>query len=849
MRVTFRGLSLGAFAALAATAPAASAAAPKPLPAKTYTASVSTVERQFCATRSVTGRGMDRRSITSPVNGVLGVRTNGAASADWDIGIIDRKSGKALSGSAQSAADEYATTFVRRGQRLVLQACRRNGSDTLGVRYAFTRLPKAKKSKYDTKLVRVSTPTAASKARIAGLGLDTTDHPAKTYWDVLLYSKAQERKLRAAGLEFSTRIADVKARDRANRLKEQRNGKASAARAKARASIVSGRTSYRTLPEIEEDLKRLAQENPGIVRLFTLPGRSWENREIMGVEIAENVNAPADGRPAYFQVGTHHAREWPANEATLEWGLELVNGYKSGDPRLRGIVQGARNFILPVLNVDGFNVTIQSEGLTPGGNYVDPLNTTQSPAGSGSSSRASGSYKRKNCRPVVEPATAEPEGACLARSYPNTAANADRGVDPNRNYGVEWGGPGTQTTRTGQTYHGPSPFSEPETDAFRRFVRNLQPSVLITNHTFTGLILRPPGTATFGPVPDEERLRALGDAMAQETSYVSQYSYQLYDTTGTTDDYLYDGLGAFSYTPEIGKAEFHPAYSEFVAEYDGRPEVDRFEQPTGETLGGLREAFTLAGETAIDRGSHSVIEGNAPAGRTLRITKEISYRTSERPDDNGVQYPVQTITEPRESTLLVPAGGAFTWHVNPSGQPRAASQTAWNMTCEDGAGNVLERRTVFVERAQTADIGTLACGQASTPTSPQPTMTQPTTTTVTCALPNGFSSFNAQRRGRGLRISFTRTASNPVTVDVFQTSKGRSVFTQAKRVIRFRNRTRSFTWNGRGAKGKRLSDGVYYVRFRTLDSARQIDSRRIVVQRKNGRFSKRPGFYLVDRCA
>ena len=367
--------------------------------------------------------------------------------------------------------------------------------------------------------------------------------------------------------------------------------------------------------------------------------------------------------------------------------------------------------------------------------------------------------------------------------------------------------------------------------------------MLITNHTFTGLILRPPGTATFGPVPDEERLRALGDAMAKETAYISQFSYQLYDTTGTTDDYLYDGLGAFSYTPEIGKAEFHPAYTEFIAEYDGRPELDRFEQPTGRTLGGLREAFTLAGETAINADSHSLIEGTAPAGRTLRITKTISYKTSERPDDSGVQYPVQTITEPRTSTMVVPADGRFRWHVNPSKQPRDPSPdpVAWNLTCEDGAGNVIESRKVYVDRAQAVSLQ-LACGAASSPTQPQPTQSG------SCTLPDGFRWVNATGRGPGLWIAFRRGTSNRVTVDIFQTSTQRRVFAQAERVRRFRNRTRSFTWSGRAAGGKLVGNGVYYVRFRTLDSSGRIDSRRVVVERKNGRFTKRPGFYLVDRC-
>ena len=81
-----------------------------------------------------------------------------------------------------------------------------------------------------------------------------------------------------------------------------------------------------------------------------------------GIEIAENVNATDDGRPYFVQVGTHHAREWPANEATLEWGIELINGYKAGNARIAGIVKGARNIIVPVLNVDGFDVTIQVRG-------------------------------------------------------------------------------------------------------------------------------------------------------------------------------------------------------------------------------------------------------------------------------------------------------------------------------------------------------------------------------------------------------------------------------------------------------------------------------------------------------
>jgi hypothetical protein len=153
---------------------------------------------------------------------------------------------------------------------------------------------------------------------------------------------------------------------------------------------------------------------------------------------------------------------------------------------------------------------------------------------------------------------------------------------------------------------------------------------------------------------------------------------------------------------------------------------------------------------------------------------------------------------------------------------------------------VLEQRDVYVERGQTLNLA-LSCGQNTTPEQPGQV--------GSCPLANGFKSVNVTRRDHGLRIAFQRLADNKVTVDVFQTSRGRTVFAKAKRKIRFANRTRSFNWSGAAKGGKPLSDGVYYVRFRILDDNKRIDSRRLVVERKNGRFSKHVGYYLKDRCA
>ena len=102
----------------------------------------------------------------------------------------------------------------------------------------------------------------------------------------------------------------------------------------------------------------------------------------------------------------------------------------------------------------------------------------------------------------------------------------------------------------------------------------------------------------------------------------------------------------------------------------------------------------------------------------------------------------------------------------------------------------------------------------------------------------------------GLRISFAKQTRNAVTVEVFQTSKGRKIVNN-KRVARFRNRQRSFTWNGRKTSGKkaRVARGVYFVRFRVTDDAKKVDTRRVVVaKRNNGRFYKQGKFVLETHC-
>lgn len=137
------------------------------------------------------------------------------------------------------------------------------------------------------------------------------------------------------------------------------------------------------------------------------------------------------------------------------------------------------------------------------------------------------------------------------------------------------------------------------------------------------------------------------------------------------------------------------------------------------------------------------------------------------------------------------------------------------------------------------------------PPTPVPGANSPTgivPTTPACVTDAGFRSVSAVRRGRGLRFSFARRVDRPVTVDVFQQSRGRRVVDN-RLVARFTQKTRAFTWNGRSRRGGgRLASGQYFARLRIDAGPGVRDIRRITLQRRGGRFSARPAFYGRESC-
>ena len=116
-----------------------------------------------------------------------------------------------------------------------------------------------------------------------------------------------------------------------------------------------------------------------------------------------------------------------------------------------------------------------------------------------------------------------------------------------------------------------------------------------------------------------------------------------------------------------------------------------------------------------------------------------------------------------------------------------------------------------------------------------------------CAATAGFKSVSVTPRARGLRFGFVRRQPDrPVTVDVFRVSQNGRVLDQ-RRVARFTNRRKAFTWNGR-SKGRWPARGYYFARLAVPTSGGRSERRRATLEKTGGRFARRPAFALRERC-
>jgi hypothetical protein len=508
------------------------------------TLTADTAQSRSCIERAGAGAaGVATTRTTAEATGL--VRARLSSGGDWDLSVFEADSGRSVAAAAGLGASELAEGFVEQGTELVVQACRYRGdSARADVSLDVIPVESPAGTAGPTRVVDVRTPERADKARLQGLGLDLTEHGDRDSVEVVLHGDEDAAALTAAGFAYDVEIADLQERSRANRARDR-----AYADEVPQSGLPSGRTAYRRLADYELELKQLAERYPSLTRIITLPNKTVEGRDVLALEITRNATDVSDGKPIFLNMGVHHAREWPSSEHAMEFAYDLLTNYGKSTRTTR-LVDTTRTITVPLVNPDGFNVS--REGSRP--------------AGSAQFSQFDYEYKRKNCRISAATPPTWLGGTCAANN-----AGRLRGTDPNRNYGGFWGGPGAGIAWSSDTFRGDGPFSEAETQNVRWLQSTRTITNLISNHTYSNLVLRPPGVEAAGFPLEEPVLAALGARMTARNGYANDPSFLLYDTTGGTEDWTFWSAGSLGYTFEIGPDEFHPPFEKGVVdEYLGR---------------------------------------------------------------------------------------------------------------------------------------------------------------------------------------------------------------------------------------------------------------------------------------
>ena len=498
-----------------------------------------------------------------------------------------------------------------------------------------------------------------------------------------------ELRLKAAGLPYEITVEDLVARDLA--IAEADSGVSTVA-------VQPGETGgdYRKLPDFEADMRSLVARFPDKARLFEMPEKTFMGRTVYGIEIATNV-AGNDGRPVYYNDGCHHAREWPAAEVPIMWAFDLLENYGK-DARITNIVDNVRNVIVPVVNVDGYNLSREF-----------PVN--QSAMGSAPYQIGQGQYVRKNRRSEVGDATGQ---------YPDPVNPTSFGIDNNRNYAYAWGDNigGSSSSKTAATYRGTTPFSEAESRNVSSILRSRHATAMITHHTSGDLVLWAWGD-TYDDAPDDALLQGLGRACAFYNGYKPQKSIDLYETTGTCSDYAYGVFGSIGYTFEHAGSSFHPPYATTVpAMYAKNREalillceegcLPPEKRPAGRSIPPVLEEHTPLGvlNHAILSGRLVDAAGNGVAG-TITLYKQ--FETLLWKDGDGSNPTGKpSFTETIETTIGTNPDGTFEYHVNPSTRPYLTfkgERETYRLT--GAAGTATAVRDVFIARGERLDLGAL----------------------------------------------------------------------------------------------------------------------------------------------
>jgi hypothetical protein len=372
--------------------------------------------------------------------------------------------------------------------------------------------------------VKVSLDQGHTFRQLAEMGLDT-DHgqlrPGKFF--ISEFSAEEVQKIKAAGFLTDILVPDLDAHRQlsADPLSQgtlDRNLSCATPPADewtTPANYEPGSMGgYFTYQEMLDNLDAMASQYPQLFKYrepITTNYTTHEGRPLYWVKISDNPQVEEAAEPEVLYTALHHAREPNSLSQMIFFMWYLLENYDT-DPEVKYLVDNLELYFIPCINPDGYL-----------------YNQTTNPAGGG--------FWRKNRR---------------------DNANGTFGVDLNRNYGYEWGfdNTGSSPNPDAQTYRGPAPFSEPETQMVRDFCLSHEFKIALNYHTYGNLLVYPWGYVD-SETADHVTFKTFGELLTRENSFLAGFGTQTvgYTVNGTSDDWMYGESAKpkiFSMTPEVG---------------------------------------------------------------------------------------------------------------------------------------------------------------------------------------------------------------------------------------------------------------------------------------------------------
>lgn len=326
-----------------------------------------------------------------------------------------------------------------------------------------------------------------------------TDDISQTYKDL------SQLDIDVAGVDVKEKVIDVLINHDQYKLLEQKHVLIWVKETKGVSA--SPDDEYKDPEEIERFVKYFSIKYPNLTKLVSI-GKSIEGRDIWAIKISDNPEIDELDEPTVLFNSMHHAREVMSPEVSIDIIQYLLENYNQ-DQKVTDWVNKNQIWILPMFNVDGNNKMWNDD-----------------------------KWWRKNTR-------------------------GGYGVDLNRNYPAGWNKcNGSSSRRSSDTYRGPSPGSEPETQAMMNFVKKIRPVFDISYHSYSELVIYPLGCRP-EKAKNKEVVEEIGRDIAKKLNYTAGTAWELlYNADGGDIDWMYETYQVIPFVIELNSRRegFHPSY-------------------------------------------------------------------------------------------------------------------------------------------------------------------------------------------------------------------------------------------------------------------------------------------------